>query len=40
VFGKILHTTDGEKIPAQNALFLFIPATYFRGWTLFNVSRN
>jgi hypothetical protein len=34
VFGKILYTTLGEKIPAQNALFLFIPATYYRGWTL------
>jgi len=34
VFVKILYTTSNEKIPPQNALFLFIPRAYILGWTL------
>jgi len=34
----IPYTTLSEKMPQQNALFLFIPASYVAGWTLTNVS--
>jgi hypothetical protein len=40
VFGEIPYTTYGEKTPAQNALFLFIPDSYFRGWALDNKMKR
>jgi hypothetical protein len=36
--GAIVYTTLSLKIPAQNALFLFRPDSYDRGWTLANAA--